>query len=174
MVRKRESGKRDSQRNQITRGAGVSHKKDSPNDFTFLHHKRNNQACDIGCTTHTVNVVFLLPACKIWMVNMEILMADHLQRGYRRRKTTMITSCNHSKNIICGSCLMKNHQEKQVTENLLRGALLKRALVYLESSLLGRLYSELQSAHKNKALHKALEQECSDLESLVEEIRETI
>ena len=25
----------------------------------------------------------------------------------------MITSCNHSENIICGSCLMKNHQEKQ-------------------------------------------------------------
>ena len=33
----------------------------------------------------------------------------------------MITSCNHSENIICGSCLMKNHQEKQVVENLLRG-----------------------------------------------------
>jgi len=29
----------------------------------------------------------------------------------------MITSCNHSNNIICGSCLMKNHQEKQMTEN---------------------------------------------------------
>lgn len=36
----------------------------------------------------------------------------------------MITSCNHSENIICGSCLMKNHQEKQVAENLLRGELL--------------------------------------------------
>ena len=35
----------------------------------------------------------------------------------------MITSCNHSENIICGSCLMKNHQEKQVAENLLRGEL---------------------------------------------------
>ena len=40
----------------------------------------------------------------------------------------MITSCNHSENIICGSCLMKNHQEKQVAENLLRGELLKRSL----------------------------------------------
>ena len=40
----------------------------------------------------------------------------------------MITSCNHSENIICGSCLMKNHREKQVTENLLRGELLKRSL----------------------------------------------
>lgn len=28
----------------------------------------------------------------------------------------MITSCNHSENIICGSCLMKNHQEKQVAD----------------------------------------------------------
>jgi len=36
----------------------------------------------------------------------------------------MITSCNHSENIICGSCLMKNHQEKQVAENLLRGEIL--------------------------------------------------
>ena len=50
----------------------------------------------------------------------------------------MITTCNHSENIICGSCLMKNHQEKQVTENLLRGELLKRSLPYLESSLLVR------------------------------------
>ena len=40
----------------------------------------------------------------------------------------MITSCNHSDNIICGSCLMKNHHEKQVTEGLLRGELLRRAL----------------------------------------------
>lgn len=64
----------------------------------------------------------------------------------------MITSCNHSENIICGSCLMKNHQEKQVAENLLRGDLLRRCLLYLE----------------------ALEQECSDLETLIEEIRETI
>lgn len=71
----------------------------------------------------------------------------------------MITSCNHSKNIICGSCLMKNHQEKQVAENLLRGELLRRTLPYLEASLLGRLYSD--------------EQECSDLETLIEEIRET-
>ena len=55
----------------------------------------------------------------------------------------MITSCNHSENIICGSCLMKNHQEKQVTENLLRGELLRRTLPYLEASLLGRLYSEM-------------------------------
>ena len=86
----------------------------------------------------------------------------------------MITSCNHSENIICGSCLMKNHQKKQVTENLLRGELLKRALPYLEASLLGRLYSEMQGAYENKALHKALEQECSDLETLIEEIRETI
>ena len=39
----------------------------------------------------------------------------------------MITSCNHSENIICGSCLMKNHQEKQVAENLLRGELLTYA-----------------------------------------------
>ena len=85
----------------------------------------------------------------------------------------MITSCNHSENIICGSCLMKNHQEKQVTETLLRGELLKRALPYLEASLLGRLYSEMQGAHENKALHKALEQECSDLETLIEEIKET-
>ena len=51
----------------------------------------------------------------------------------------MITSCNHSENIICGSCLMKNHQEKQVAENLLRGELLRRTLPYLEASLLGRL-----------------------------------
>ena len=66
---------------------------------------------------------------------------------------------------------MKNHQEKQVTENLLRGELLKRALPYLEASLLGRLYAEMQGAHENKALHKALEQEWSDLETLIEEIR---
>lgn len=71
----------------------------------------------------------------------------------------MITSCNH--------------QEKQVIENLLRGELLKRALPYLEASLLGRLYSEMQGAHNNKALHKALEQECSGLETLIEEIRGT-
>jgi hypothetical protein len=31
----------------------------------------------------------------------------------------------------------------------------------------------MQGAHNNKALHKALEQECSDLETLIEEIRET-
>lgn len=90
----------------------------------------------------------------------------------------MITACNHSENIICESCLMKNHQEKQVAENLLRGELLRRSLPYLEASLLGRLYSEMQGAHKNKALHKALhkalEQECSDLETLIEEIRETV
>ena len=86
----------------------------------------------------------------------------------------MITSCNHSENIICGSCLMKNHQEKQVVENLLRGELLKRSLPYLEASLLGRLYSEMQGAHENKVLHKALEQECSDLETLIEEIRGTL
>ena len=86
----------------------------------------------------------------------------------------MITSCNHSENIICGSCMMKNHQEKQVAENLLRGELLRRTLPYLESSLLGRLYSEMQYAHKNKALHKALEQECGELETLIEEIRKTI
>ena len=87
----------------------------------------------------------------------------------------MITACNHSENIICGSCLMKNHQEKQVVENLLRGELLKRSLPYLEAaSLLGRLYSEMQGAHKNKSLHNALEQECSDLETLIEEIRETL
>ena len=86
----------------------------------------------------------------------------------------MITSCNHSENIICGSCLMKNHQEKQVVENLLRGELLKKSLPYLESSLLGRLYSEMQGAHKNKALHEALEQECLDLETLIEEIREAL
>jgi hypothetical protein len=84
----------------------------------------------------------------------------------------MITSCNHSDNIICGSCLMKNHHEKQVTEGLLRGELLRRALPYLEASLLGRLYSEMQGAHNNKALHKALEQECSAIETLIEEIRE--
>ena len=86
----------------------------------------------------------------------------------------MITSCNHSENIICGSCLMKNHQEKHVVENLLRGELLKKSLPYLESSLLGRLYSEMQGAHKNKALHEALEQECLDLETLIEEIREAL
>lgn len=86
----------------------------------------------------------------------------------------MITSCNHSENIICGSCLMKNHQEKQMNENLLRGGLLRRSLPYLEASLLGRLYSEMQGAHKNKGLHKALEQECSDLETLIEEIREIL
>lgn len=86
----------------------------------------------------------------------------------------MITSCNHSENNICGSCLMKNHQEKQVTENLLRGELLRRSLIYLEASLLGRLYLEMQCAHENKALHRALEQECSDLETLIEEIRGTI
>ena len=86
----------------------------------------------------------------------------------------MITSCNHSENIICGSCLMKNHQEKQVAENLLRGELLRRTLPYLEASLLGRLYSEMQyAAHKNKALHKTLEQECGDLETLIDEIRAT-
>jgi hypothetical protein len=51
---------------------------------------------------------------------------------------------------------MKNHQEKQVVENLLRGELLRRTLPYLEASLLGRLYSEMQGAHNNKALHKAL------------------
>ena len=54
------------------------------------------------------------------------------------------------------------------------GELLRRALPYLEASLLGRLYSEMQGAHNNKTLHKALEQECSDLETLIEEIRETI
>lgn len=86
----------------------------------------------------------------------------------------MITECNHSANKICGSCLMKNHEEKQITENLLRGELLRRSLPYLEASLLGRLYSEIQGAHKNKALHKVLEQECSDLETLIEEIRETV
>ena len=47
----------------------------------------------------------------------------------------MITSCNHSENIICGSCLMKNHQEKQVAENLLRGELLRRTLPYLEAEM---------------------------------------
>ena len=73
----------------------------------------------------------------------------------------MITSCNHSENIICGSCLMKNHQEKQVAENLLRGELLRRTLPYLEASLLGRLYSEMQGAHENKALHKALRSACT-------------
>ena len=52
--------------------------------------------------------------------------------------------------------------------------MLKRSLPYLEASLLGRLYSEMQGAHKNKALYKALEQECSDLETLIEEIRGTI
>jgi hypothetical protein len=61
-----------------------------------------------------------------------------------------------------------------LTENLLRGELLKRSLPYLEASLLGRLCSEMQEAHKNKALHKALEQKCSDLETLIEEIKETI
>lgn len=61
-----------------------------------------------------------------------------------------------------------------VAENLLRGELLKRALSYLEASLLGRLYSEMQGAHNNKALHKALEQECSELETLIEKIKETI
>lgn len=86
----------------------------------------------------------------------------------------MITSCNHSDNIICGSCLMKNHQEKQVVENLLRGELLRRSLPYLEACLLGRLYSEMQGSHKNKALHKALEQECSYIETLIEEIKETL
>jgi hypothetical protein len=30
-----------------------------------------------------------------------------------------------------------------------------------------------EDAHENKALHKALEQECSDLETLIEEIKET-
>jgi len=86
----------------------------------------------------------------------------------------MITSCNHSENILCGSCLMKNHNEKQVAENLLRGELLRKSLPYLEASLLGRLYSEMQEAHKNKALHKAIEMECSDLETLIYEIRKTI
>ena len=56
----------------------------------------------------------------------------------------------------------------------MRGELLRRTLPYLEASLLGRLYSEMQGAHKNKALYKALEQECSDLETLIEEIRGTI
>lgn len=86
----------------------------------------------------------------------------------------MITSCNHSENIICGSCLMKNHQEKQVAENLLRGELLRRSIPYLEASLLGRLYSEMQGARKNKVLYKALVQECVDLETLIEEIRDTL
>ena len=85
----------------------------------------------------------------------------------------MITSCNHSENIICGLCLMKNHQEKTVVENLLRGELLRRSLSYLEA-LLGRLYPEMQGAHKNKVLHKALGQVCSDLETLIDEIRGTI
>ena len=31
----------------------------------------------------------------------------------------------------------------------------------------------MQGAHNNKALHKALEQECSGLETLIEEIRGT-
>ena len=86
----------------------------------------------------------------------------------------MITSCNHSENIICGSCLMKNHQEQTVVESLSRGELLRRSLPYLEASLLGRLYLEMQRAHKNKALHRSLKQECSDLETLIEEIRGTI
>ena len=86
----------------------------------------------------------------------------------------MITSCNHSENVICGSCLMKNHQEKQVIENLLRGELLRRSLPYLEGSLLGRLYSEMQGAHNNETLYKALEQECSNLEALINEIRGTV
>jgi hypothetical protein len=69
---------------------------------------------------------------------------------------------------------MKNHQEKQVAENLLRGELLRRTLPYLEASLLGRLYSEIQGAHGNELLHKALEKECSDIETLIEEIRRTL
>ena len=32
----------------------------------------------------------------------------------------MITSCNHSENIICGSCLMKNHQEEQARKFIAR------------------------------------------------------
>ena len=52
--------------------------------------------------------------------------------------------------------------------------MLKRSLPYLEASLLGRLYSEMEGAHKNKTLHKALEQECGDLETLIDEIRGTI
>jgi hypothetical protein len=64
--------------------------------------------------------------------------------------------------------------KRQVAENLLRGELLRRTLPLLEASLLGRLYTEMQDAHKYKALHKALEQECSDLETLIEEIRETL
>ncbi len=86
----------------------------------------------------------------------------------------MITSCNHSENAICGSCLMKNHQEKQLNDFLLRGKLLKKTLQYLEADLLSRLYSELQGTHENKVLHAALEQECSDIEILIEDIREQI
>jgi hypothetical protein len=59
-------------------------------------------------------------------------------------------------------------------ENLLRGDLLRKALHYLEADLLGRLYSEIQGAHGNVLLHKALEKECSDIETLIEEIRRTL
>ena len=68
----------------------------------------------------------------------------------------------------------KAHADNMYQRALKAEELLKRSLPYLEASLLGRLYSEMQGAHKNKALHKALEQECSDLETLIEEIRETI
>lgn len=57
---------------------------------------------------------------------------------------------------------------------LLLSELLKRSLPFLDASLLGRLYSEMQGAYENEALYKALEQECSDLEALIEEIRETL
>ena len=83
----------------------------------------------------------------------------------------MITACNHSENIICGSCLMKNHHEKQLNDLLLRGELLKKTLPYLEADLLSRLYGELQGAHENRVLHEALEQECADIEALIELIR---
>jgi hypothetical protein len=90
-----------------------------------------------------------------------------LDCGYKWRN---VAQAGH----VVGSCLMKNHQEKQVIENLLRGDLLRKALHYLEADLLGRLYSEIQGAHGNELLHKALEKECSDIETLIEEIRRTL
>jgi len=67
--------------------------------------------------------------------------------------------------------LRKIHQEKQLNDFLLRGDLLRKSLPYLEADLLSRLYSELQGTRANKPLHAALEQECSDIETLIEAIR---
>jgi len=70
--------------------------------------------------------------------------------------------------------LRKIHQEKQLNDFLLRGDLLRKSLPYLEADLLSRLYSELQVTRANKPLHAALVQECSDIETLIEEISEQL